>query len=690
MATPSLTRRISFSSCCRQLVSPSRISHRSAQNILCSCSLLNSFLRWTTKRPIHLKLLSNPECAQPRVTIKRDYSSKNFGTDSRVELKDLGAELQKRNSFSLVPLVVDFEFKDCWNLTLIDAPDLLLGGAEYKGKDSPPEDLAQRGPPLFVPRSLHSLIVLFKCLVSDLMHPPHRIIVSVEESADWGKSLMLDVVKATDPKLDRSVFIYTKLQRQLKNFTETQPLNQFFSSTCQGHGDKAFFVDLLDETEAVFNVGKHTELTKSTFELLEQLKFDRRYEAFIGIHALRKHLWDATWKIYQDNIPTVQNRLRALKSGSETQLSQLQARLSGMDIFRLRSAASNFVMNFLQSIEKLIVGTLDGNPAQNGQTLSEEKMFAGEWYDINGEAIDSAPWNIPYTETRIYGGQQFERLLAEFRAVAEHIEMTDIPLDDVATAAGPQKLNNVSALAWSASDLARRQSMRSFLPLIDQLIKRSVMIMKRLPDIALKMMANAKAKTRAGPTAGPVRSTTLLNRTSSAFGQSQQPEFDIGVDEFPFFTHHVKDLYEGFISTIAEECRDKCMDEFYCTRLIYWENTKVSAPSSSKKDVNSDVKDAVQGLAAKIFESIKERITRNILLKCHNFFLAPMQSPLWGEIQSKVSVLANPMLEELFEATQTTQRLKDEEKNLRMILDKFGQQESLFQAASHAFSHPVR
>lgn len=625
---------------------------------------------WTTKRPIHFKLLSNPECAQPRVTIKRDYSSKNFATDSRVELKELGAELQKRNSYSLVPLVVDFEYKDCWNLTLIDAPDLLLNGAESKG--NPPEDLQQR--------------------VQDLMHPPHRIIVSVEESCDWGKGLMLDIVKEVDPKLDRSVFVYNKLQRQLKNFTETQPLNQFFSSTCQGNGDKAFFVDVLEESEPTFNLAKHVELTKATFELLEQLKFDRRYEAFIGIQALRKHLWDATWKIYQDNIPTVQNRLRALKSGSEQQLAQLKSRLSGMDIFRLRSAASNFVMNFLQSIEKLIVGTLDGNPAQNGQTLVEEKMFAGEWYDINGEVIDSTQWNIPYTDTRIYGGQQFERLLAEFRAVAENIQMNDIPLDDVATSAGPQKLNNVNALAWSASDLARRQSMKSFMPLIDQLVKRSVMIMQRLPDIALKMMANAKSKNRAGPTGGAPRASTLLNRTSSAFGQSQQPEFDIGTDEFPFFTHHVKDLYEGFISTIAEECRDKCMDEFYCTRLIYWENTKVSVPSSSsKKDVTSlDVKDTVQALAAKIFDSIRERITRNILLKCHNFFLAPMQSPLWGEIQSKVSVLSNEMLEEVFEVTQTTQRLKDEEKTLQLILDKFGQQESHFQAASHAFSHPVR
>jgi hypothetical protein len=104
----------------------------------------------------------------------------------------------------------------------------------------------------------------------------------------------------------------------------------------------------------------------------------------------------------------------------------------------------------------------------------------------------------------------------------------------------------------------------------------------------------------------------------------------------------------------------------------------------------NETKDTVQALSANIFKSIKERITRNTLLKCHNYFLAPMQSPLWGEIQGKVSVLPNQTLEELFEVTQTTARLKDEEKTLQFILERFNQQEAAFQAASHAFSHPVR
>lgn len=36
-----------------------------------------------------------------------------------------------------------------------------------------------------------------------------------------------------------------------------------------------------------------------------------------------------------------------------------------------------YVVTFLQSIEKLLNGTLEGNPSQNGQTSEEEKAQDG-------------------------------------------------------------------------------------------------------------------------------------------------------------------------------------------------------------------------------------------------------------------------------------------------------------------------
>jgi hypothetical protein len=46
----------------------------------------------------------------------------------------------------------------------------------------------------------------------------------------------------------------------------------------------------------------------------------------------------------------------------------------------------------------------------------------GDWLDTSFRPIMLYPdeWNIPYTQNKLYGKQQFERLLSQFRAISEH------------------------------------------------------------------------------------------------------------------------------------------------------------------------------------------------------------------------------------------------------------------------------
>ena len=78
-------------------------------------------------------------------------------------------------------------------------------------------------------------------------------------------------------------------------------------------------------------------------------------------------------------------------------------------------------------------------------------MGDGEWLDIHGQAVkfDPEEWSIPYWDAKLYGGQQFERLLSEFKAVCMHTNMPAISVADVATATGLNKLNNVPNYAWA-------------------------------------------------------------------------------------------------------------------------------------------------------------------------------------------------------------------------------------------------
>jgi hypothetical protein len=136
------------------------------------------------------------------------------------------------------------------------------------------------------------------------------------------------------------------------------------------------------------------------------------------------------------------------------------------------------------------------------------------------------------------------------------------------------------------------------------------------------------------------------------------------VYDFPYFTYSIKELYfwciinniqftvlefvdcvHRFVEETAAISLEKCMDEFYCTQIIYWDMLKYAVlfvplgktPLTSRdsfsehkfpdKSYMLDLdgqKEEVISLARALFRDIRNRITDNVLLKCHNFFFMPM------------------------------------------------------------------
>ncbi|EGG23135.1 hypothetical protein DFA_05265 [Cavenderia fasciculata] len=461
------------------------------------------------------------------------------------------------------------------------------------------------------------------------------------------------------------------------------------------------------------------------------------------------------------------NRLRAFRKTSDEQLAKLKGQLDAMTAGRLRVVASNYVMEFLQSIEKLIVGTLEGNPSLNGQTLAEEKQQeeTGEWHDHNHRPIhfDAKTWNVPFHESKVYGGQQFERLLAEFKSVCERVELGELADDEVAVALGSNKPTNVSILAWAASDIAQKKSCQLLEPLVNQLFVRAVYILRRLVDVVDRMIENKRRlqirRATSSPQfeSSPLTLQSLRTLPSNLPGSSQVGSGHMGhhhqssssssstnlinTDDHPYFIHSIREMYFRFIDHVAQQCKSKCFDEFYSTRLIYWDHqqsdnnstnsNKQSLPSSpSLNSLSStssnhstlsqfeDVKlenifkmmapssPSLQGrkanvvtsdetnkivskLANKMFRDTRSRIIKNVMLKCYNFFLIPMQSELWGEVQGKITILSDQMLEELFETSVTKDRLKEDERHLNLVSYQFAQQEDHFLLAANTFAHPI-
>ncbi len=116
----------------------------------------------------------------------------------------------------------------------------------------------------------------------------------------------------------------------------------------------------------------------------------------------------------------------------------------------------------LHSDSKLI--NIAVNPVQSGQTLAEEIQEAGEWLDSEGKKlnVDYNAMQLPHKNVRVYGVQQFERLLAEFKTVIELQTMEAASMDDFVSSSGTNKLNNnghawtVRNIVWSYTALSNR------------------------------------------------------------------------------------------------------------------------------------------------------------------------------------------------------------------------------------------
>eukprot|EP00727_Mastigamoeba_balamuthi_P003782 m51a1_g13400 putative dynamin like protein (824) ;mRNA; r:10595-14065 len=631
---------------------------------------------FSTRRPLLVNAVhSAAHAAQPHLVLKRDTASPDCGSDCPVAPADLGAEIARRQGegagvVGAEPVVLQWESAAALTATLIDTPGLL---AEASDESRAREQLALR-----------------------LAAPTHRTIVAVRHGADAGLALppggdyVLELVKQVDPELVRTVFVFTGVHAQLRAFATNKAVNRYL--TAGGVPDlKAYFVTLPRETEGLEPEAYRERLMQAArrdLATLEQLQYDKRAARCVGANAFVKHVAGAVWRAYQDSAPRIMRILRQRRAESERALGEQTQQAAALSPAFFRLVASQHVTEFLRAVERLLSGTADGNPAVNGQTLEQERAQAGleaQWADSRGLpiAVDAAEWGVPHWQNKLYGGQQFERLLAEFKAVSDHTDITDISRDDVATAAGIPKLHNVPNFSWAASDLARSKAQETFEPLIVQLTERAVYVVRRLAEIAESMAAESRAlRSRC---AGGLLSASSSSSSSSGCGAASGRVDARDVEMYPYFVHFVKDQYARFVERVARQCRERCMDEFYSTRTIYWDLTENQRGGAGAEPSDADVVD----LTKRQFGRIKDRITRNVLLKFYNFFLVPMESELWKEMQSSVSELSDKALEDLFEISAVTEALKDAEVKLQFTIKDYEEKEKLVLQAATQFAHPA-
>jgi len=618
-----------------------------------------------TLRPIILNMINNKAATNPVVTVKRDSLLPEFGVDKVVQLSELPTEIEKRNKV-LAPeaIHIQYESRTALNLTIIDSPGLV------------DEDQGQ-----FVKAKIQSIVY-------NLMKPVNRLIICVEKTGQWEKIDIIDYMKQVDNDLHRTLFVFTHFYAFLRTIENPDEVNKFFAFA--DPAIRCFYVSLLPK-EGRKGVKTEEGFKKSLWggykrdiDLLELLQYDsERFGPSIGFHKLRRFLWDQTLNQYKASIPDILRSLRVKKTIAQTNLEKINKKLAELDHLKFRTMASSYSVKYLLLIENLIMGTAEGNPAINGQTLQEEHFSCGEgeWLDHQFNVIKVLPteWGLIYWDLKLYGGQQFERLLSEFKLVSEHAQTSAVTVDDVASASGTQFGNSTHA----AANIAQKKTEEVFIPLVEQVVRRAIYAMKRLPNVADYILEKERKKQSAktNSTAVPIA------------GKSDRIDFPEIEDiaQYPYFTYHVKDLYYKFVDAVGEHCLKKCMEEFYSSAVLYWDFTEMEREAHNLKLANLDQPPhkTISQLSQEYFKELQQRILYNVVLKLYNFFLVPLQSEVCNSILSKIGGLSDQDLERLFEIASNKGKLIEYKNNLEKVIKQCSTQEVNFRSASYRLSSPV-
>eukprot|EP00727_Mastigamoeba_balamuthi_P005966 m51a1_g199 putative dynamin like protein (675) ;mRNA; f:656772-659307 len=597
----------------------------------------------STLRPVQVRMVNDAAADTPVVTVLADAVS-GLAEEADVPLAKVPDALKERNTQrSSAPIRVVYRHRHTWDLTVVDTPGLLARGddaEEMRAVEAAVLAAAQRS----------------------------AVIVAVEEANEWDRACeAIDFARRVDPKLERSVFVFNKFHPFLKNFAGARELRQYLAACPMGStSNRVFFTTSPGESGRPDNPALYKRrlaaLLKADLEALEALQYDRKFEPNIGAAAVQRCVLDLTWRRYQALISEILRRLRELNKQAVDGRTSTAAQLESLSPGDLRQRASTHASALLRASSDLLLGSLEGRPAQHGQTLAEERAAAtelGDWVDSRHEriAFNASAAGVPSWDCRLYGAQQFERLLCEFRAVASASARAEITQDEIATALGVGKADVAPNIAWAAADIAQAKSRTSLAPLVLQLIERAKYVAKRLVDIAESVVARAS--------------------------KSQKDAQLIS----PFFTAHVKDLYSGFVDELAETCLRKCMDEFYCTRLVYWDINSSQSDLLDRFKTGVSADESVRSLAEALFDSIRRRVVENVVLRCYEGLLVPLQSQVAVQIHGRIAVLSDAELDELFELESTKAVLRAQQQYWEQIHTKYQEQEAAFLKAAVAFTH---
>lgn len=499
-----------------------------------------------TRRPLVLQMINSPSREIPSCRFRKEALALGSSEEDPFEaietpVDQLAREIARRTNeragsrgdrVSDVPIILRVEFAGCSSITIYDTPGWRLGGDDRLRDD-------------------------IKQMVRRLIEPRHRIIVCLEQSTvESCNTVARPLVQEVDPTFSRTILINTKFDNRLKELVSASMANRYLS----GEEDPAL-ADSCKKKKAPFFISLPVRRGLSPREFrdaireaylddygrLLELGFDeKRYHTQLGMCRARAFLEQVLAERHERAVAPTLRVLDSIVRKTEAELVAVRADIASSNVQDIKAQVAEFVQEFAAATERLLEGSVLGDPDVRGQTLEEEREQSGspEW--PNFEAFD---YDIPNARHRIYGGAQYERLLCELAYVTHSQEFPATSINEVASAIGAAKGHSIPVLEAAASDIVQHKSKKVLQPLLDIALARCSYIMRRMFDISLAVLTPLGSEDATAATT-PVSAATV----SAAAGFTRLARFDQ-------FISQLRKVHCDFVAKTEANCRAKLRDD---------------------------------------------------------------------------------------------------------------------------------
>ena len=432
-----------------------------------------------TRRPIALQMQYHPEREMPACYLHTEDG------EVPLSLADLQAHIERENlalerlgTFAAEEIVVRIEYKYCPNLSIVDTPGLLSTAGEGAAGGGEGASSAAR----------------VESLVLAKLDQPAALILCVEETNNWEVAAARAVVGRADPSLARTVVVSTKLDTKFAQFGAPAELRQFLDAPTLHRRHHALLGGPFFTSVPAGRVGRstgHMFGSNAAFQaaLTQQEAADTQYIAavlpghevtgaegvpVVGVSRLRAFLERQLRERYLRNLRNVVPQLQHADGELANELADLDEAVAQMSALNAGQAIRDAVVRFASLLDECLKGSTTAAARALGQKLATEQAESGARFTSG----DSLGPGVADAERMLFGGAQYYRAIAEFKAAAISLPVVDVPPEDVTNAMGVAV--DAALYGRAASAIALQRAVEQMRPLVDALFARVEYILGRM------------------------------------------------------------------------------------------------------------------------------------------------------------------------------------------------------------------